>query len=130
MNEAKLVKIENEIGFIRLNRPEKLNSLSSDLVESFTHNLESFGKNEKVEVIIASGERKGFCAGGDLEKMKNLSEANVKLEYKQKASALTKTILNLDKYVVSLFMDLQQKQAIVMRLSLILLLQTNPLSLA
>ncbi|WML53410.1 enoyl-CoA hydratase/isomerase family protein [Neobacillus sp. PS3-12] len=75
--------------------------MSRDLVESFTHNLESFVKNEKVEVIIVSGERKGFCAGGDLETMKNLSEANVKLEYMQKASALTKTILNLDKYVVS-----------------------------
>ena len=39
--------------------------------------------------------------GGDLETMKNLSQANDKLEYMQKASALTKTILNLDKYVVS-----------------------------
>ena len=101
MNEATLVKIENGIGFIRLNRPEKLNSLSSDLVESFTDNLESLGKNENVKVIIVSGEGKGFCAGGDLETMKNLSSANDKLEYMQKASALTKTILNLDKYVVS-----------------------------
>ncbi|WP_338452719.1 enoyl-CoA hydratase/isomerase family protein [Niallia oryzisoli] len=101
MNEATLVKIENGIGFIRLNRPEKLNSLSSDLVESFTNNLESLGKNENVKVIIVSGEGKGFCAGGDLETMKNLSQANEKLEYMQKASALTKTILNLDKYVVS-----------------------------
>ena len=101
MNEATLVKIENGIGFIRLNRPEKLNSLSSDLVESFTQNLESLGKNENVKVIIVSGEGKGFCAGGDLETMKNLSQANDKLKYMQKASALTKTILNLDKYVVS-----------------------------
>ena len=63
MNEATLVKIENGIGFIRLNRPEKLNSLSGDLVESFTHNLESLEKNENVKVIIVSGEGKGFCAG-------------------------------------------------------------------
>ncbi|MCQ6280929.1 enoyl-CoA hydratase/isomerase family protein [Bacillus sp. EB600] len=101
MNEATLIKIENGIGFIRLNRPEKLNSLSNDLVESFTHNLESLGKNENVKVIIVSGEGKGFCAGGDLETMKNLSQANEKLAYMKKASALTKTILNLDKYVVS-----------------------------
>lgn len=101
MNEATLVKIENGIGFIRLNRPEKLNSLSGDLVESFTQNLESLGKNENVKVIIVSGEGKGFCAGGDLETMKNLSQANDKVKYMQKASALTKTILNLDKYVVS-----------------------------
>jgi 2-(1,2-epoxy-1,2-dihydrophenyl)acetyl-CoA isomerase len=101
MTEATLVKIENGIGFIRLNRPEKLNSLSGDLVESFTQNLESLGKNEKVKVIIVSGEGKGFCAGGDLETMKNLSQAKDKLEYMEKASALTKTILNLDKFVVS-----------------------------
>ncbi|MBB6446594.1 enoyl-CoA hydratase/isomerase family protein [Bacillus benzoevorans] len=101
MNEATLVKIENGMGFIRLNRPEKLNSLSSDLVESFTHNLERLGKDEKVKVIIVSGEGKGFCAGGDLETMKNLTQANDKLEYMRKTSALTKTILNLDKYVVS-----------------------------
>ena len=101
MNEATLVKIENGIGFIRLNRPEKLNSLSGDLVESFTQNLESLGKNENVKVIIVSGEGKGFCAGGDLETMKNLSQANDKVKYMQKASALTKIILNLDKYVVS-----------------------------
>jgi 2-(1,2-epoxy-1,2-dihydrophenyl)acetyl-CoA isomerase len=33
--------------------------------------------------------------------MMNLSESNDKLDYMQKASGLTKTILNLDKYVVS-----------------------------
>ena len=101
MNEATLVKIENGIGFIRLNRPEKLNSLSSDLVDSFIHNLESLGENKSVKVIIVSGEGKGFCAGGDLETMKNLTQSCDKLEYMQKASSLTKTILNLDKYVVS-----------------------------
>lgn len=101
MNEATLVKIENGIGFIRLNQPEKLNSLSGDLVDSFTQNLENLGENENVKVIIVSGEGKGFCAGGDLETMKNLSQAKDKLEYMQKASRLTKTIMNLDKYVVS-----------------------------
>lgn len=101
MNEATLVKIENGMGFIRLNRPEKLNSLSDDLVASFTRNLLELGNDEKVKVIIVSGEGKGFCAGGDLETMRNMTEAHEKLQYMQKTSALTKTILNLDKFVVS-----------------------------
>ena len=53
-------------------------TLSGDLVESFIQNLENLRENENVKVIIISGEGKGFCAGGDLETMKNLSQAKRK----------------------------------------------------
>ena len=75
MSKSVEVNIEDGIGFIRLNRPEKLNSLSGDLMDAFTQKLENLGQNEKVKVIIFSGEGKAFCAGGDLETMKNLSHS-------------------------------------------------------
>lgn len=101
LSETIKVNIENKIGFITLNRPEKLNSLSVKLIESLTKQLAILGQDENVKAIIIAGEGKSFCAGGDLETMKGFSKATEMAHYMKIASNLTRVILNLDKYVIS-----------------------------
>ncbi|WP_027416133.1 enoyl-CoA hydratase/isomerase family protein [Aneurinibacillus terranovensis] len=93
--------IENQMGHITLNRPEKLNSLSLDLVESLIESLKRFERDPEVKVIVLSGAGKAFCAGGDLETMRSFSSAIDMANYIQTTSNLTKTIIELDKYVIS-----------------------------
>lgn len=70
MNKAIYEQLEN-IGIIRLNRPEKLNAINIEMVWDL---VESFNKAEKegVRVVIITGNGKAFSAGADVNEMLNL----------------------------------------------------------
>lgn len=101
MSEPIRVKIKNGIGYISFNRPEKLNSLSTDLGQALTQALTSLDENKEVKVILLSGEGKAFCAGGDLDTIKNMSSPSEIALYLERTINLTRVILNLNKYVIS-----------------------------
>lgn len=52
---------------LRLNRPDRLNALSSDLVGALERELEAAAAEPACRVIIITGEGRGFCAGLDLD---------------------------------------------------------------
>lgn len=64
--------IENNVGIITLNRPEKRNSLHPDLIKQMKIKLDEVEKDENVKVLIITGEGKAFCAGADLEYLNQL----------------------------------------------------------
>jgi enoyl-CoA hydratase/carnithine racemase len=61
------VVINNHIGFINLNRPKALNSLSLEMIRSITQTLLQWRADPAIDsVVIQSPHEKGFCAGGDI----------------------------------------------------------------
>jgi methylglutaconyl-CoA hydratase len=65
---------KDHIGIISFNRPEKRNALSPELLAEVKKKLGELEKNEKVKVLIFTGEGSSFCAGADLEYLNNLKE--------------------------------------------------------
>jgi len=65
------VSHEDRIATITLNRPEKRNAVSFQLVEDLIGALGSIDKSDSQAVII-TGAGKAFCAGLDLEELKSL----------------------------------------------------------
>ncbi len=62
-----LTSIRNKIGFITLDRPKALNSLSLEMVRSITATLLQWRDDENVcAVFIQGSNEKAFCAGGDI----------------------------------------------------------------
>jgi enoyl-CoA hydratase len=57
---------DNRIGRITLNRPEKMNALSQELLFEFRDALEFFETDDSVRVIIVRGGGRTFSAGYDL----------------------------------------------------------------
>lgn len=98
-----LVKIEvkDSIGHIKLNRPDKLNALSKELVDEVIQSLDALSQDKQVKVIILSGEGKAFCAGGDIASMKSLTDAYEVMNWIDFVSSLSQKIINMDKYVVA-----------------------------
>jgi enoyl-CoA hydratase/carnithine racemase len=62
-------KRENGIMVIRLNRPERLNALGSELRTELERAWEEFRETEDQHVAILTGTGRAFCAGGDLKEM-------------------------------------------------------------
>lgn len=53
--------------WLKLNRPEALNSLTASLVDALTRSIEDAQRDPGVRVIVLTGEGRAFCAGADLK---------------------------------------------------------------
>jgi enoyl-CoA hydratase len=62
-----LTRIDNGVGFVMLNRPKAINSLTQNMVETLSAVLTRWGEDDAVcaVVLCGAGER-GLCAGGDV----------------------------------------------------------------
>jgi enoyl-CoA hydratase len=54
------------IALVTLNRPSKLNAMTSELVEELHEAFNTIGRNRDVRVVVLTGAGRGFCAGLDL----------------------------------------------------------------
>lgn len=52
---------------LRLNRPDKLNALTAPMCRMLLHSLLVAADDKSVRAIVLRGEGRAFCAGGDLE---------------------------------------------------------------
>lgn len=59
-------KIENGVGVITLNRPDKFNSFVRQMAMDLQARLDECATNSEVRAIYLTGEGKAFCAGQDL----------------------------------------------------------------
>ena len=72
--ETYLVDIDNKIAHVRLNRPEKANSLAQTGWDELETIFKELDLRSDVRVIVLSGEGKNFCAGIDLEMFMGLAQ--------------------------------------------------------
>ena len=52
---------------IRLNRPERMNAMSFDVMVPFRDALRELGADNRVRAVVVTGAGKGFCSGADQE---------------------------------------------------------------
>jgi enoyl-CoA hydratase len=69
--------VENHVALIRLNRPDALNALNTQLLSELCQALEDADANEKVRCIIVTGSEKAFAAGADIKEMSGKSFGDV-----------------------------------------------------
>lgn len=61
------VRVEDHVGWIVLNRPEKKNALDRDMLLRWAQALREFETDREVRVVVVRGTGDAFCAGGDIE---------------------------------------------------------------
>ncbi len=66
------------IGRMTLNRPEKLNALSTEVLEELIHAAQDFDRQAGIKVVIISGAGRGFCAGADLASFASLERGELR----------------------------------------------------
>ena len=69
MSNSILLKIENNIAYITLNRPEVFNSFNREMALSLQGVFDDCEKNDAVRAIVLTGNGKAFCAGQDLKEV-------------------------------------------------------------
>jgi methylglutaconyl-CoA hydratase len=69
-----LYHIQDKIAYITLNRPEKRNALSAELVTELKNAFKQANDDSNVKVIVLKAEGKVFCAGADLGYLQQLQK--------------------------------------------------------
>lgn len=64
-----ILKIEDSIAFITLNRPEVFNSFNREMALLMQETLDQCSKDENIRAIVITGSGKAFCAGQDLKEV-------------------------------------------------------------
>jgi 2-(1,2-epoxy-1,2-dihydrophenyl)acetyl-CoA isomerase len=68
-------ELDDGIGTITLNRPDKLNALSNELSHDLVDALTRVAADDRVRSVIITGAGRAFSAGGDIESMRRHVDA-------------------------------------------------------
>lgn len=74
MSEQVLYEVQERVGYITLNRPEKRNALSFDFVQQIKDALVVAERDEQCKVIVIRANGEAFCAGADLSYLQQLQQ--------------------------------------------------------
>jgi enoyl-CoA hydratase/carnithine racemase len=69
-----LSSIVNGVATWTLNRPERFNPLSYEMISAIQAELDAIASDPSIRVVILAAEGKGFCAGHDLKEMRAHTE--------------------------------------------------------
>jgi 2-(1,2-epoxy-1,2-dihydrophenyl)acetyl-CoA isomerase len=66
--EAEVVRyaVEAGVAWLRLNRPESLNAINTELRRALAASVRQAERDEAVRVVVVTGEGRAFCAGADV----------------------------------------------------------------
>jgi 2-(1,2-epoxy-1,2-dihydrophenyl)acetyl-CoA isomerase len=72
-----LETVTDRVATLTLNRPDRLNALSTPMLDGLLEALPRLGADPNVAVVVLTGAGRGFCAGGDV---KSMAEGSSQLE--------------------------------------------------
>jgi enoyl-CoA hydratase len=75
-----IVETRGNVGLIRLNRPQALNALNSELIAELNAALTDFESSNDIGCSVITGSEKAFAAGADIKEMQPKSYMDVYLE--------------------------------------------------
>lgn len=99
-----LVEIEDRVGTLTLNRPEKLNALIGSMRDQISDGLTALGEDDAVRAVIVTGAGRAFCAGADVNYLARLLKEDAIEEARLLAEAgarVAHTIAEMPKPVIA-----------------------------
>lgn len=92
------VEVQDHVSLIKLNRPDALNALNTQLLGELCTALEEADANDKVRCIVLTGSEKAFAAGADIKEMSAMSfvdvfNANLFADVNDRITAIRKPII-------------------------------------
>ena len=95
MNSEKMIfRVEDGIGYITFNNPEKHNAVSIEMWDALENILDGFRENQNIRVIVLNGAGgKSFVSGADISKFdKERSSKDAVLSYNKRTQKFMKTL--------------------------------------
>ncbi|MFQ5906401.1 MAG: enoyl-CoA hydratase/isomerase family protein [bacterium] len=92
--------INDGVAIIRISRPGVRNALDSRTIEELHHTMEGLNGDEKVRVVILTGEGSSFVAGADLRELKDFDSQSAR-KYVVLGQKMLSYVEEMDKPVIA-----------------------------
>jgi 2-(1,2-epoxy-1,2-dihydrophenyl)acetyl-CoA isomerase len=104
MSEQLLFTVSEGIARITLNRPERMNAFTFEMIDAWTAALTQCRTDDAVKVVLLTGAGNAFCSGGDIvemgERLQHTPEQR-KNELFNRIERIPLTLEDLDKPVIA-----------------------------
>ena len=70
-----LTEVKDRVLYLTLNRPDKLNAMSGEMMGGLVDNLSRAATNPEIGAVVLTGAGRGFCSGGDIGGMRDRNES-------------------------------------------------------
>jgi enoyl-CoA hydratase/carnithine racemase len=101
-----LYEVKDRIATITLNRPDKLNAFTGDMIEAWAKGLAEAQADDGVNVVVVTGSGRAFCSGGDVGRMRSADAAPTALDGKNSlwegVHRVPKALEAMDKPVIAM----------------------------
>lgn len=104
MSQTVLLEVTNRVALITLNRPDKLNAFSDEMLELLVARIDECARREDIGAVVLTGAGRGFCSGGDIGGMGTEADnrPHVTKEYIwQTIQAFPKRLASFDKPIIA-----------------------------
>ncbi|MBC7792186.1 MAG: enoyl-CoA hydratase/isomerase family protein [Clostridia bacterium] len=104
MSEYVLSQVVDKVATIRLNRPDKLNAFTDEMITSWLALLEQYRTSDDVNVIVITGTGRAFSTGGDVGKFADYASntaAGIKARLAENVQRLAFKVQEIDKPVIA-----------------------------
>lgn len=93
--------VKESIGFLTINRPDKLNALNGQVIDEIMHVLSEVKKNEEVKALIVTGSgSKAFVAGADIPEIKEIGLKDG-MDFSRRGQEMTRNVEELGKPTIA-----------------------------
>ena len=95
------LELQPEIAIIRINRPEALNAINTEVIAELSRTFDIVGVDDGIRAVILTGTgERSFCAGADIAYMVNIDPIQAE-KYAASAQAVLNKIEKLQKPVIA-----------------------------
>jgi 3-hydroxypropionyl-coenzyme A dehydratase len=103
MSNMKYIQVEpqEDVAIIRINRPEALNAMNTDVISELSRAIDIVGVDDGIKVVIITGAGdRSFCAGADISYMVDIDPMTAE-KYASSAQLVLNKIEKLEKPVIA-----------------------------
>ena len=103
MSSMKYIQLDTDgnIAIVRINRPEALNAMNSDVISELSRAIDIVGADAAIRVVIITGAgERSFCAGADISYMVDIDPITAE-KYASSAQSVLNKIEKLEKPVIA-----------------------------
>lgn len=103
MSNMKYIQVEpqEDVAIIRINRPEALNAMNTDVISELSRAIDIVGVDDGIKVVIITGAGdRSFCAGADISYMVDIDPMTAE-GYASSAQSVLNKIEKLEKPVIA-----------------------------
>ena len=103
MSNMKYIQVEpqEDVAIIRINRPEALNAMNTDVITELSRAIDIVGVDDGIKVVIITGAGdRSFCAGADISYMVDIDPMTAE-RYASSAQSVLNKIEKLEKPVIA-----------------------------